>query len=184
MRFMIAPVIAIALATSVQAQDAIEWSEKRRLTFTDFKKVPDPLPSAQQIISRYGVQTELDSTKLASLKTFNGQVTAFFYPNDSWLHETNKTGLQYSNTIFDIYEWACRKFRKRLAENRDLVLTGKIQELSDEINLEFQTILEAYDAESKYASNMLEQMKWESRISQELYTLAAYCKSCTEQKVN
>jgi hypothetical protein len=82
-----------------------------------------------------------------------------------------------------MYEWASREFRKRLNENRELVLAGKVKEISNELNREFTLIFEAYDAETKLATNLLEQMKWESHISQQLLSLSAYCKSCDESKI-
>lgn len=181
---LIIPLIFIAFASTVQAQDVIEWSDKRKLTFADFKKAPDLNHSAEMIISRYGIVAEIDSAKLPLIRSFNQEVTAVFYPDEAWIATTNKTALQYSNTVFDIYEWACREFRKRLMEKRDLLLAGKVEDIANELNTEFVTILEAYDSESQYGSNLLEQMKWESRISQNLYALGAYCKTCGEPKVN
>jgi hypothetical protein len=181
---LITPLIMIAFASTVQAQDVLEWSDKRKLTFADFRKKPDMELSHEQLILRYGVNTQLDSAVLPLLKNFNGQVSAVFYPDDSWIDKTNGTGLLYSNTIFDMYEWACRTFRKRLSEVDGPLTATQLKEISNEVNQDFSTILEAYDSESQYASNLLEQMKWESRINQELLALSAYCKSCTEPKIN
>lgn len=184
--------LIVLVSTSAIAQEAhdttgvfesIEWSATRRLTFEDFKKVPENPLTSETIILNFGVNSTLDSTKLSALKTFNGQVTTVFYPTFSWIDKSNKTSLQYSNTIFDLYEWASREFRKRLNENRELVLAGNIKEISDELNREFTLIFEAYEAETKLAANLLEQMKWESHISQQLLALSAYCKSCVEPKI-
>lgn len=179
---LIIPLIMIAFASVVQAQDALEWSDKRKLTFSDFRKTPDMELGREQLILRYGVTSKLDSATLPSLKNFNDQVYAVFYPDDCWIDKTNGTGLLYSNTIFDIYEWACRSFRKRLSEAT--LTMAQLKEISNEINQDFATIVEAYDSETQYASNLLEQMKWESRINQELLALSAYCKSCSEPKIN
>jgi hypothetical protein len=184
--------LILSLSLSVAAQEApdttrafesIEWSSTRRLTFEDFRKVPENPLTVETVILHLGVNSTLDSLKLPQLKTFNGQVTTVFYPTFSWIDKSNRTGLQYSNTVFDIYEWISREFRKRLNENRARVLDGKVREISEELNREFTLILEAYDAETKSASNLLEQMKWESLISQKLQALAAYCKSCGESKM-
>lgn len=181
---LIIPLILIAFASTLQAQDVIEWSDKRKLTFADFKNVPEMKVAAERIILRYGTQNNLDSTQLSILKSFNGEITALFYPNDSWIDESNKTGLQYANTLFDIQEWACRELRKRLSENRELILPGTIKDIVTELEKEFTTILEAYDTETEYASNMIEQMKWESRISQQLLALSIWCKNCEALKIN
>ena len=185
MRFTLPLLLILSVSISVIAQEAevIEWSSTRRLTFEDFKKVPENPLTSETMILNFGVNSALDSVKLPELKTFNGQISNVFYPKTSWIDKSNKTSLQYSNTIFDIYEWASREFRKRLNENRELVLAGKIKEISTELNREFMLILEAYDAETKLATNLLEQMKWESHISQQLLSLSAYCKSCGESKV-
>lgn len=176
---------AIAQQTedSTQVFETLEWSASRKLTFEDFKKVPENPYTVETVILNLGINSTLDSVKLPALKTFNGQVITVFYPTFSWIDKSNTTGLQYSNTVFDIYEWISREFRKRLNENRELVLAGKVKEISEELNREFTLILEAYDAETKSASNLLEQMKWESHISQQLISLSAYCKSCGESKM-
>jgi len=181
---LIIPLIMIAFASTVQAQDVLEWSDKRKLTFADFRKTPDMELGREQLMLRYGVTSRFDSTTLPSLKNFNDQVFAVFYPDDCWIDKTNGTGLLYSNTIFDIYEWACRSFRKRLSEATGPLTMVQLKEISHEINVDFATILEAYDSESQYASNLLEQMKWESRINQELLALSAYCKNCSEPNIN
>lgn len=181
---LIAPLIIIAFASAVQAQDVLEWSDKRKLTFADFRKTPDLQLGSEQIILRYGVNSELDSAALPFLKVFNSQITALFYPNDSWIDSQNKTGLQYCNTIFNIHEWACRTFRKRLSESSGHVTPARVKEINSQVEHEFNTIMEAYDNESQYGANLLEQMKWESRITQELLSLSAYCKSCSEPKIN
>lgn len=183
---LIVPLIMIAFALPVHAQDVLEWSDKRKLTFADFRKIPDLQLGSEQIISRYGVTTELDSAVLpfVKVKVFNRHVTALFYPTDSWIDSQNKTGLQYCNTIFDIHEWACRTFRKRLGESSGHVTTARAKIIHLEVEQEFNTIMEAYDSESQYGANLLEQMKWESRISQELLALSAYCKNCSEPKIN
>lgn len=181
---LIIPLIMIAFASAVQAQDVLEWSDKRKLTFADFRKAPDLKLAPDQMILRYGVNSASDSTGTSLSKTSNSRVTALFYPGDSWISESNTAGLQYSNTIFDIYEWACRTFRKRLTEIPGPLTTERTKEISREIDHEFNTILEAYDAESQYGTNLLEQMKWESRISQGLLALSAYCKSCSEPKID
>lgn len=181
---LILPLIMIAFASTIQAQDALEWSNKRKLTFADFRLKPEMPLGSEQIILRYDVNADLDSTALPVLKTFNNRISAIFYPNDSWISDTNKTGLQYTNTIFDIYEWICRTFRKRLSESAGPVTPDRVRSISHELNIEFTAVIEAYDSETQYGANLFEQMKWESRISQELLALSAYCKSCAEPKIN
>lgn len=181
---LIIPLIMIAFASTAQAQDVLEWSDKRKLTFADFRKTPDKSVSSEQIFLRFGVNSELDSASLPLMRTFNSRIETSFYPTDSWISDSNHTALQYANTLFDIYEWASRTFRKRLNENTGPLTSEQVKQISTELNADFTTIFEAYDSESQYGTNLLEQMKWESRISQELLALSAYCKSCSEPKIN
>lgn len=174
-------IVLILLATlifAVAGQDKIEWNENKRLTINDFKGTPpDPL-AHQSLIAKMGVDTNLDDPEIKTLKTFNWQVTNYFYPNDSWILWTDKSRLRYSLTLFDMDEWMARELRKRLNDNREQVLLTGHEKILNEVRSEFVIIREQYNGETEYGSNPIGQMKWESKIMERLSSLSGYCKTC------
>jgi hypothetical protein len=160
------------------AQGKLEWSETKRLTIADFKGSPPDPSTEQTLVVSFGQDLDLDKTKINPLKTFNAQVTNYFSQDSSWIDRTDQSRLRYVITHFDINEWMTREIRKRLNENRELVLRGEHQTILDEINNEFEKIKLAYDNESNYGNNPIGQMNWETRISEQLIALADYCKTC------
>ena len=84
-------------------------------------------------------------------------------------------------TLFDIDEWMARELRKRFNENREQVLLGDHKKILNEVQSEFVRIREQYDGETEYGSNLVGQMKWESKIIERLTSLSDFCKTC-EQK--
>ena len=166
------------LIFTTKGQDRIEWNQKKRLTVNDFKGTPPDPSTHQSLIAKKGVETNLEGPHIKNLKTFNGQVSNYFYPNDSWVLWTEKSRLTYFLTLFDIDEWMARELRKRFNENREQVLLGDHKRILNEVQSEFVRIREQYDGETEYGSNLVGQMKWESKIMERLSSLSAYCKTC------
>ncbi|MBL7844081.1 MAG: hypothetical protein JNK44_09475 [Cyclobacteriaceae bacterium] len=160
------------------AQGKLEWSETKKLTIADFKGSPSDPSTEQTLVVSFGQDLNLEKSKISSLKTFNAQVTNYFSQDSSWIDRTDQSRLRYVITHFDINEWMARALRKRLNENRELVLRGEHQTILDEINNEFEKIKLAYDNESNYGNNPIGQMNWETRINEQLIALADYCKTC------
>jgi hypothetical protein len=170
------------LITGTFAQGMLEWSETKKLTTNDFKGTPPNPSTAQGLFVNFSQDVNLDKSKISHLKTFNAQVTNYFSQDSSWIDQSDPSRLRYVITHFDINEWMIRALRKRLNENRDLVLRGEHQSILDEVNVEFEKIKLAYDNESNYGNNPIGQMNWETRISEQLAVLADYCKICEPKK--
>lgn len=166
------------LTPIASAQGKLEWSETKKLTIADFKGSPSDPSTEQTLVVSFGQDLNLEKSKISSLKTFNAQVTNYFSQDSSWIDRTDQSRLRYVITHFDINEWMARALRKRLNENRELVLRGEHQTILDEINNEFEKIKLAYDNESNYGNNPIGQMNWETRINEQLIALADYCKTC------
>src|SRR5262249_33790850 len=107
-------------------------------------------------------------TELENLKTFNRQVTNLFSPTNSWIDWTEKSRLRYAITLFDLNEWKARELRKRLNENKKLVLSGHYQTIEQSVSQEFQKLQQEYDNESDFGNNLIGQMNWETRINERL----------------
>lgn len=170
--------LSIVLINATFAQGKFEWNETKKLTLEDFKGAPPDPSTEQTMFVNFGQDLDLKKSKINHLKTFNAQVTNYFSQDSSWIDRTDPSRLRYAITHFDINEWMTREIRKRLNENRELVLRGEHQAILDEVTKAFEKIKLTYDNESNYGNNPIGQMNWETRISEQLVALADYCKTC------
>jgi hypothetical protein len=181
-RLILIITLLTSLILSTTGQDKLEWSETRKLTVNDFKDTPPDPSTGQTLIANFGLETNLKKEEIENLKTFNRQVTNLFSPNNSWIDWTDKSRLLYAITLFDLNEWMTRELRKRLNENRKLVLAGQHQSIQEEVRKEFEKIRQDYNNESNYGNNAIGQINWETRISERILSLGDYCKTCEPKK--
>jgi|GEM_PF-3012647 hypothetical protein len=174
--FSIAIIFVITGLTSL-GQDKIEWSEKR-LTINDFKGMPPDPSTKQSLIAKTTVETDLNPAVIGNLRTFNKQVTNYFYPYDSWVLWTDPSRLRYFQTLYDLNEWMARALRKRYNENKQLVLSGNHEKIYEEVTNEFKVLRGQYDGDSDFGNNLTGQMTWETRITERLISLSDFCKTC------
>lgn len=177
MKFLI--LIGLSITTYASwAQDKFEWSEHRKLTTNDFKAPPPDPSTKQSLIAAFGLEVNLKKEGIQNLKTFNRQVVNLFSPNHSWIDWRDASRLRYANTLFDLNEWMCRELRKRLNENRTLVLSGQFESIQEGVRKEFEKIRQNYDTDSDFGNNPLGQINWETRINERLTALGDFCKTC------
>ena len=181
-RLILIITILTSLTLSTTGQDKLEWSETRKLTVNDFKATPPDPSTGQSLIANFGLETNLKKEEIENLKTFNRQVSNLFSPNNSWIDWTDKSRLRYAITLFDLNEWMTRELRKRLNENRKLVLAGQHQSIQEEVKKEFEKIRQDYDNDSSYGNNPIGQINWETRINERILSLGDYCKTCEPRK--
>jgi len=174
-------VAVTCVASSVEAQ-RLEWSETRKLTVNDFKgPQPDPA-SGQSLIASFGLEVTLGKEEDRNLATFNGTVINSFSPANSWIDWRDQSRLRYAITLFDLNEWMARELRRRLNENRKIVLSGEYQSIQEDVRTEFDKIREEYDNDSNYGNHPIGQLNWETRISERLTSLGDYCRTCGPEK--
>lgn len=174
--------ILTGITLHAAGQDTLEWSETRKLTVNDFKATPPDPSTGQSFILNFGIETNLKKEEIENLKTFNRQVTNLFVANNSWIDWSDKSRLRYAITIFDLNEWMARELRKRLNENRKLVLAGEYQSIQEDVSKEFEKIRQDYDNETNYGNNAIRQMNWETRITERIHSLGDFCKTCEPGK--
>ena len=166
------------------AQDRIEWDANKKLTVNDFKRTPPDPSTKQSLIAKKGIESNFNKDEVKNLKSFNGQITNYFYPNDSWILWTDASRLRYFQTCFDIDEWMARTLRKRCNDNRELILKGEYEKIRTAVESEFKAIREQYDAETEYGEDAVGQMNWERKISDQLLWYSDYCKTCEPKRKN
>jgi hypothetical protein len=172
----------LALVTTVMfttaAQERIEWSANKRLTVNDFKGTPPDPSTKQSLVARSAIESKFNKDEIKNLKSFNNQISNYFYPNESWVLWTEQSRLRYFQTCFDIDEWMARTLRKRCNDNRVIVLNGEYEKIYKAVETEFKVIKEQYNSETDYGDNPVGQMNWERKISDQLLWYSDYCKTC------
>jgi uncharacterized protein DUF922 len=158
--------------------DAILWSQRRRLSWSDFRAVPSigDYPSA---VTSY----VLMYTSTCESNVFTSRVDAAFVPRQSWVKTSvlllgpqSRRALQHEQTHFDLAEIDARRIRRALAslatpcemssDERNAVVARFIQEDGE--------IQERYDRESGHGIDAERQREWESTVSSQLAALARY----------
>lgn len=169
----------VCLAAHVTiAQTKLEWSEKKRLTTSDFKgPAPDPAKN-QNLIVRTGFENKVSVSDLAGREHFNDAISNVFFPDDSWINWSDPSRLRYFLTCFDIDEWKARELRKRYYHNKKELTKESIAKIYSEVQLEFNLIHEQYNTDTNYGEHAQGQMNWEMRVSDKILALSDFCKSC------
>ncbi|MEO8077210.1 MAG: DUF922 domain-containing protein [Acidobacteriota bacterium] len=158
--------------------DSIRWSQRRRLSWSDFRGAPQigAYPSA---VTSY----VLLYTSTCDAKVFTSRVDAAFVPRQSWvktsvvlLGPASRRALQHEQTHFDLAEIDARRIRRALAS-----LATPCEMTSDERNAvvarfmqEDEEIQERYDRESGHGIDAERQGDWESTVARQLAALARY----------
>lgn len=154
----------------------IEWSESRKLTWSDFKgKV-----NRKDI---YTAETNCElGFKSSSANIFSKSkiaVTNLFICNSSWVLPKDKHSLallEHEQLHFDLNEIYARQLRKKIID-RKLGYFNLIKE-SNKIYVDISLLCtkrqELYDAETKHGIDSIAQKRWQKDIKTELRELEAY----------
>ncbi|MBL7875659.1 MAG: hypothetical protein JNL53_08340 [Cyclobacteriaceae bacterium] len=170
------------MTLTIAGQHKLEWSETKKLSVNDFRGTPPDPSTGQSLIINFGIEVNLKKEEIQNLQAFNKQVLNFFSPSNSWIDWTDNSRLRYAVTLFDLQEWMARELRKRLNENRNVVLSGQHQSIQEEVRKEFDKIRKDYDTDSNFGNYALGQINWETRINERLNALGDYCKTCGPKK--
>ncbi len=153
--------------------ESIPWEESRRLTWDDFKGAvpPDVVPAAT---TASGISYEYSANLIHHEVKLDFEVTAFFYPNESWykpdICDTNI--LQHEQLHFDISEVFARRMRMKLrstsfTEN----VKAEIRKIYQETLKELEDLQDKYDWETNFSRNLEAQERWNDQIQDALKRL-------------
>ncbi len=157
--------------TVSEKTELIDWSEKRKLTWTDFKGTPDPAsPNAALTSSSINIDFEYDQQELKFY------IRCRFNTVKSWGKVKTDYILAHEQGHFDIAELYARKMFKALKAYKYNPKT-----ISDDINRIYQEIMtshhqfqSAYDRETDHSRIPDKQAEWEKKINDELKALEAF----------
>lgn len=155
----------VSASSNTENEDAIDWSETKRLTWGDFKSRPDPNSDAAASTTTYlGIEYSFSNN------TVSYKIACRFSKLKSWgLHQTDYI-LSHEQGHFDIAEIFARKLHRKMSEykfNRRSYqqdLKRIYQDILDEKE-EWQNL---YDEETRHSINKKKQAEWLEKIAEAL----------------
>jgi hypothetical protein len=157
--------------------DYLFWSDSRKLTWDDFKGVPEGSSNDYSSSISVSIPSSIDK-QLFIAPTFTS--VCVFDKRKSWVHKdvANDTLLLYNQTIFDIHEVYARKLRKAFMETTFMETTYKDQykSITSDNNSNLLNRVEEFRRESFHGEKGKAILKWAAQINNELQELNQYRK--------
>lgn len=158
-------------------EEAIEWREDVKLSWSQFQGVPKLNMSAVAVTASgitFGFSVKETDNVVTS---FNTNVYAHFYPNRSWYKKEQGDNriLAHEQLHFDITELYARKFRSEIAKLKvSNTIRTQLKNLHVSINKELAETQNKYDKETNNSLNQEFQDQWNVYVPKELAKLNAY----------
>lgn len=157
--------------TASNDEVVIEWSDSKKLTWTDFKG-PVDVNSDAVAVTASGI-TFSYSVKESDGKfiSFSTSVSAHFYPKKSWYDKTqgNDHILAHEQLHFDITELHVRLFRYKISKlNVSQKIKTQLSRLHKEANQLLAEMQNAYDTQTDNSRNVDAQKQWSQFVKSEL----------------
>lgn len=170
-------ILITLVANTANDVDTIEWSESKKLTWEDFKG-QKKVNSDAAAVTASGITFSYSVRKTdGRITSFETQVSAHFYPEDSWFIEErcNEHILKHEQLHFDITELHVRIFRyeiSRLEVSQNI--KSQLNALHKSINKDLADMQHAYDTQSRNSINKEEQAKWNTFVAEHLEKFKEY----------
>lgn len=168
--------IILSISINLNAQSTIEWSKDRKLTWSDFKAVPDEeilayaLTSYKIEIQPSDVLVDLDN----NIQNYESlTAVANFYSYHSWVYEKNDYLLLHEQLHFDIAELYASKMRlefEKLKKEKNANFDSYL-EVHQKLWAECRERQKAYDKETSHGQSVEENNNWINIITSELNSL-------------
>lgn len=151
-----------ALLAQMTDDEVLEWNGSRRLTWADYKAVPNPESDAAASTTTYlGIDYNITST------SFSYKIYSRFSKTRSWgLHKTAYI-LSHEQGHFDIAEIFARKLHKKMSEytfNRK-TYEKDLKKIYIDVTKEKEEMQNRYDKETNHSINKEEQANWLKKIA-------------------
>ena len=167
----------LCLSISVNDSETIQWTESKKLAWTDFKGVKQ-IDSDAAAVTVSGITFSYAVRKTDDrITSFSTEVYAHFYPDSSWFIEDRCSDhiLAHEQLHFDITELHVRIFRYRLAQLQvSQNIKTQLNELHKTVNKELSEMQYQYDAQSENSINREEQAKWVIYVADNLKKFEVY----------
>lgn len=153
--------------------EVISWSQRNKLTWSDYKGKPQKRFAAASTVYSLGRHVFAEDGKVKA------NIEAYFYCKDSWKKDDwiNDEVLAHEQKHFDIVELYARRFRKQISGMVFLGLKDaekKVEAVYQILNKEMDVYQDKYDDETDGSMNGAGQRKWNDKIDAEIRSLDAY----------
>ncbi|PWL37525.1 DUF922 domain-containing protein [Flagellimonas aquimarina] len=158
------------LGCAQEIEEGVLWNSGKRLTWSDFRgKVPPAAVPAATTAS--GISYKYSANLIHHEVDLDFEVSAFFYPNESWYKPEicDDLILSHEQLHFDISELFARKMRDKLRRTSfsDNV-KAEIRKIYKEILKELEDFQDFYDWETSFSRNAEKQLEWNKKIKEAL----------------
>jgi hypothetical protein len=160
----------ISLVATESDTEKIEWSETQKLTWADFKGVPNK--GAGYVASTSsGIAFAYSYRTFENKVEYNYSVECHFYPLESWYKSASASGyiLKHEQAHFDISEIHARILRKRISEAKfSINIKTEIESIYELAERQRREMQKLFDAETEHSKNKDEELRWEAFIQKQL----------------
>ncbi len=158
------------LGKAQEIEESILWDAAKKLSWSDFKgKVPPAASPAATTAS--GISYKYSANLIHHEVHLDFEVSAFFYPNESWYKPDicDDLILSHEQLHFDIAELFAQKMRDKLERTSfsDNV-KEEIRKIYSDILKELRDFQELYDWETNFSRNREKQLEWNKKINKQL----------------
>ncbi|HTL10114.1 MAG TPA: DUF922 domain-containing protein [Chitinophagaceae bacterium] len=158
--------------TTQKDDNSIPWSAERRLTWRDFKSLPDEnTTNAALTSSKITFKYSYDGNR-----GFNYTIGCVFEKNSSWGRVKTDYILAHEQGHFDIAEIYARKLNKMVKAYRFNPATAQkeLPALYQKIMDELAAAQNTYDKDTDFSRDKEEQAAWSEKINRDLFKLAEF----------
>ena len=150
--------------------DQVTWSVDRRLSWEDFKGIPDDSnPHHALTAANLAVNANCKS------QGFTYQVNCVFLSNESWTkNKKSEQLLEHEQLHFDLTEVHARLLRRDLQRLNCANLKEKLNSTVSSAFTRWKAEQNRFDAASKHGLNAREEQVWAANVAKRLQALEAY----------
>lgn len=150
--------------------DQVLWSPDRRLSWEDFKAMPDE-ENPHHALTAANLAVNARCLK----NGFSYQVSCVFLPTQSWTKNTKSEKLlKHEQLHFDLTEIHARLLRKKLDQLNCSDVKDKLSGTVTAALAQWKAEQNAFDTACKHGLNAEEENVWAADIAQRLVKLEAY----------
>ena len=151
--------------------EKIAWSEKNKLSWSDFKAAPKGNDYVASTSSGISFSYTFSYTETREIIDLDVSITSYFYPNNSWYipSEVSQYILNHEQTHFDISELHARILRKKISETTFTKnLKIEIEAIYKRVEDERRNMQHLFDKESDHSKIKEKELEWEAVVAKQL----------------
>lgn len=166
----------VTTASFTFEEEKLAWNEDIRLTWKDFKGVPNP-GNGFVASTNSGVSFSFSYSERNGVGTVDYTVVANFYPQLSWYlsEKVDDYILLHEQTHFDITELHARKLREALAKlPQNRAFKEEAEVAYNAMEAARREMQEAYDLQTDHSNIKEAEYRWRSFVKEQLDSYQAW----------